>query len=190
MIRALCASAALLFAAACAVTPRAVPAGTMTSAAGFDVTLNEAWSRWPEELNPATQGEYLTKDGLLLNRLHLAKVENGKPWIRAARDADVPRYRAGATEIETVDFLVASLKKIGYSTMDASNIRPETLDGQKGVRFDLAGKWENGLDVKGDAAFVASTGGLRLVVFLAPKVHYYDASAAEVDSIIRSVNLP
>lgn len=190
MIRRYIALAALLTSAACTVTPEAVPAGPVATPAGFEVTLADDWSRWPEALNPATQGEYLTKDGVLLNRLHFSQVTDGKPWIKAAKDADVPRYRASASEVETVDFIVASLKRIGYTEMTASNIRPEQLDGKSGVRFDLTGKWENGLDIKGDAAFLPATDGLKLVVFLAPKLHYYDASAQEVDGIIRSVNLP
>ncbi|MBY9065807.1 hypothetical protein K1X12_02800 [Hyphomonas sp. WL0036] len=189
MIRLTVASLALLSAAACAVTPQAVPAGLVSSPAGFDVTLKEDWSRWPEQLNTTTVGEYLTKDGLLLNRLHFASIESGKPWIRAAKDADVPRYRQSASEIETVDFIVSSLKRIGYSEMAASNIRPESLDDQKGIRFDLQGKWENGLNVRGDAAFVPSTDGLKLVLFMAPAIHYYDASAEEVDEAIQSINL-
>lgn len=190
MIRRSLALAALLLSAACAVTPQAVPAGAVTTPAGFDVTLQDEWSRWPEQLNLATQGEYLTKDGMLLNRLHFSKVEDGKPWIKAQKDADVPRYRASASEVETVDFVVASLKRIGYTEMAAGNIRPQKLDDKAGIRFDLTGKWENGLNVRGDAAFVPGTDGLKLVVFLAPELHYYEASAPEVDSIIGSINLP
>ncbi|MFN3912878.1 hypothetical protein [Hyphomonas sp.] len=190
MIRPVLIAAAVCMMAACTVTPQAVPPGPVASTAGFEVTLKEAWSRWPDELNMATRGEMLTKDGMLLNRLHLAKVKADEPWVRAAKNADVPRFRAAASEIETVDFIVASLKRIGYSEMEASSIRPETLDGQAGVRFELNGKWENGLDVRGDAAFIPSKDELKLVVFLAPELHYYEASSAEVAGIIGSVNLP
>lgn len=190
MIRSGLVLSALVLMAACAVTPKAVAPGPVASSADFEVTIKESWSQWPAEINPATQGDMLTKDGMLLNRLHLAKVKVGEPWIRAAKNIDVPRHRADASEIETVDFVVASLKRIGYSEMEASEIRPETIDGQSGVRFGLNGKWENGLDVRGDAAFVPSKDELKLVVFLAPKMHYYETSAAEVDGIIGSINLP
>jgi hypothetical protein len=190
MIRQTLGIAAIAVLAACAVTPQAVPAGPVASPAGFEVTLKEPWSRWPEQINPGTRGEMLTKDGLMLNRLHLAKIKSGEAWLHAGKTDDVPRYRAESSEIETVDFVVASLKRIGYSEMEATDIRPEQLDGQAGVRFALTGKWQNGLDVQGDAAFVPSKDDLKLVLFIAPDVHYFEASAAEVDSIIRSVNLP
>ena len=56
--------------------------------------------------------------------------------------------------------------------------------------FDLLGKWQNGLDMKGDVGAVIADGKLNLVIFMAPAMHYYDAVASEVDNILQSVDLP
>ena len=149
----------LLFAAgcaavlgACAATPETVPAGRYDSEAGFAVTLERDWSRWPAAINPATHGEYLTQDGVLLNRLHLVTLKDGASLVRTARGETAPQYNASGSELEVVDFLTASLDEVGYNALAADDIRPATIDGADAIRFALAGKWENGLDVRGDAA--------------------------------------
>lgn len=175
---------------ACAVTPETVPAGRYDSEAGFAVTLEQDWSRWPEAINPATHGEYLTQDGVLLNRLHLVTLKDGATLVRTARGDTAPQYNASGSELEIVDFVTASLDDVGYNAVMAEDIRPATIDGEDGLRFALAGKWENGLDVRGDAAAVARAGQLHLIFFLAPALHYYGALSEDVDAIIASVDLP
>ena len=183
----LAAGAALL--SGCVATPTAVPPGMFTSEAGLTVNLDNDWSMWAASINPYTKGQFLTKDGPLLNRLHIVKLEDGEPFVKAYKDTDLPKFSANASEIEMVDFVTASLKKLGYTEMDATNIRPESVDGVDGLRFDLAGKWENGLNVKGDAIVAKSENALNLVLFLAPQMHYYEESAKEVETIMNSIDL-
>lgn len=184
----------LLIAAACALascvaTPQIAPAGQFQSEADFSVTLPSDWSQWPSQINYATQGEFLTKDGVFLNRLHFVTLDDGGSLLRAARNAEVPRYSAGASELEIVDMLTSSLERIGYNSVEADNIRPATFDGVDGLRFGISGRWENGLNVRGDVAAVREGDQLNLILFLAPEMHYYGRLAEEVDTIMSSMDL-
>ena len=175
--------------AGCAQVPTAVPAGNFTSETDMNLKLANSWSVWPSALNTSTRGEYLTKDGYLLNRLHVMSLKDNESILKAAKDADVPRYKVGATESEIVALVTNSLNQIGYSGVEADNIRFQTVDGASGIRFDLTGKWENGLDVRGDCLAVPGSETLDLVMFMAPELHYYAASAEEVDAAFNSVHL-
>ena len=176
-------------ASACAAMPDVAPAGAFQSEAGFAITLERDWSRWPENLNYATAGDFLTQDGVLLNRVHLVTLEDGEPLVRAARNAEVPRFSTASTEFEIVDMITSSLMMVGYNSVEANEVRPASIDGVDGLRFGLEGRWENGLRVKGDAAAVVVDGELHMVLFMAPELHYYDALSAEVDGIMNSIDL-
>ncbi len=180
---------AVLTLAGCAQVPKAVPAGNFTSEADISLTLHDSWSVWPSALNTATRGQYLTKDGYLLNRLHVISLKDNEAILRATKDADVPRYKVGATESEIVALVTNSLSQIGYSGVEAENIRLQTVDGASGIRFGLTGKWENGLNVRGDCLAVPAGETLDMVLFMAPELHYYEASADEVDAAFNSVQL-
>lgn len=177
-----------IFGTACVATPEAVSPGPYTSETGMTVNLDESWSMWAESINLQTKGEYLTKDGLLLNRLHMVSLEDGDPLLKVRANADIPTFSSSSSELELVDFVTASLLNIGYTQMKADNIRPYQADGQGGLRFDLSGSWENGLKVRGDAAAFVVEDMLKLVFFLAPTMHYYGQSAQEVDRILSSLD--
>lgn len=180
--------AALL--SACVAMPSVAPAGLFEPDAEFSVNLAEDWSYWPPAQNFATEGGYLTLDGALLNRVHLVTLDDGDALIKGARNVERPYFSAGSSELEIVELITSSLLSIGYTTMEADNIRPATFDGQDGIEFSLSGKWENGLNIKGDVAAIPVGDQLHLVVFLAPELHYYDALQPSVADIIQSLDLP
>ena len=176
--------------AGCVATPQAVAPGPFASEAGFSVPLSNSWSHWASSINYQTNGEYLTKDGVDLNRLHLISLADGEALVKAGRDTDLPKYSSSSSEIDIADFVAASLKRVGYSSMEAEAIEPASFDGREGISFKLSGKTEKGLNIAGDAAAVKSGEALKLVIFLAPAVHYYDASAEEVGGIISGIDFP
>ncbi|OLF71391.1 hypothetical protein AWH62_12650 [Maricaulis sp. W15] len=175
---------------ACAVVPVAAPAGPFETEGDFSVMLQNDWSRWPSQINPATNGEFLTQDGVLLNRVHLVSIPDSEGLVRARRNVEMPLYTAGSSEFEIVEFITSSLEMIGYSDVEADLIRPAEFDGVDGLRFGLTGIWQNGMRVKGEAATIAHDDRLDLVLFMAPELHYYDAVAPEVEAIMNSIDLP
>ncbi len=180
------------FLAACVAGPTALEPGVYTADNATSVTLSEAWSKYPANMNVATKGEVLTKDGPPLNRLHFIQMSEGEALLKTPKKVpeDTPVFTVGMSEIDIVDMVTNSLLKISYSVMEAENIRPVTIDGQEGLRFDLTGKWENGLNVSGDVVAVPKGEKLNLVMFIAPTMHYYPTSETEVEAIIASIDLP
>jgi hypothetical protein len=173
---------------ACAVVPQTAPAGILETEGDFSVTLERDWSRWPSQINADTTGEFITQDGVLLNRVHLVSIPDEGSLVRPRRGVEMPIYLEGASEFEVIEFVTSSLEMIGYHDVEAADIRPVDLDDQRGLRFALTGVWQNGLRVRGDVATLPHDDQLDVVLFMAPELHYYDALSAEVDGIIASIN--
>jgi len=180
---------ALSLLAGCAVVPTEAPAGAFQTEADFTVTLGSDWSRWPSQINPATSGEFLTQDGMLLNRLHFITVADGEGFVRVARGQELPLYAAGGSEFDIVDMVTQSLEMVGYNSVEAMDIRPAMIDGQDGLRFGLTGNWTNGLHVRGEVAALPTGDDLHLIFFMAPERHYYDRLAGEVEQIMSSMDV-
>ena len=68
-------------------------------------------------------------------------------------------------------------------------MRPFTLAGSPGVRFNLNGRYPSGLNLRGDVALAEANGKLNIIMFTAPAAHYYDASASEIDHLIGSARI-
>lgn len=177
-------------AAACVPTIALAPSGTYQPDAQFAVTLPSDWTSFPEALNGITTGEFLTKDGVVLNRVHFTTIAEGSTLVRDRNASSVPRYRSDASQLDLVEFVTSSIALVGYSAIETDNIRPETLDGVEGLRFDLSAALDNGLKVKGDVVLVENNDALNVILYIAPEEHYFAASKAEVDQIIASVDLP
>ncbi len=173
---------------ACAATPKVAPMGVYQTEGSFEVTLEKDWSQWASSLNYSSEGEFLTKDGPLLNKLTLVTLEDGDTLARGAKDQELPVYTPALDELEVVKFISESLTRIGYTGVEEANIRPETLGGKEGVRFDLSGKSATGLKVQGDAAFVELADELNLILFIAPTMYYFGTYADEVDAVIKSMS--
>lgn len=173
---------------ACVPTMTAAPAGAFDSGSGLAVSLQRDWTHIPPNLNFATTGSVLTRQGLSLQRVDILTLEPGDAIIRVTRDEDAPEYRAGMSETELVELVTASLTRLGYTDITTDNIRAHQLAGAPGVRFNIGGKYSSGLNLRGDAALAESNGKLNVIIFVAPALHYYEASAAEVDALIQSAH--
>ena len=120
----------------------------------------------------------------------MVTVEDDKAMIdNLGKSVNLPLYTTGSTPLEQIDFLTASLEVLGYSNIQTSNVRSETIDGIAGSRMGLSGAYVNGLNMKGDAVLVESEEGLNLVVYTAPELVYYDKYRGEVEKLIASVDL-
>ncbi len=178
---------ALFVLAACAVPMKAAPPGRLETQAGFAVTLNEAWTRIPARSNPMTRGDVLTRDGLALNRLHIATLEPGEAFVRGEA-AGILTCRAGMSALEQVEFLTTSLLRLGYGDIKVENVRPQDFDGVEGLRIDLSGSYQSGLNFRADAAIAQAGEQLHIVLFVAPAQYYYAETAGQVSEIIASAD--
>ncbi len=168
------------------------PAGPYKTERAFQVTLGRPWSDMSGALVPRPRGvRLLTMDGPALNQLYLAALDPGAPLFNPPdADKDTPRvlYRADMSESELVEFVVDSLAAT-YEQPEASQLRPQALAGQSGIRFEVAMRTEAGLNMSGTALVARASEKLHVLLFLAPSEHYYSAFASEVEAIFASATL-
>ncbi|MGE5502075.1 MAG: hypothetical protein ACM3W4_09135 [Ignavibacteriales bacterium] len=188
MLRTVAASAALLGLTACA-TITAAPAGDYKVASGYTVTLGRQWS----DMSSAFIGQpkkvrLLSIDGIFLDRLYLVDgLAPGEFIVKAqSKDKPTPVYRSGMSPTELVEFVADSTAALGYERVETSHLRPVSVGGTDGIRFDVAAQTTEGLDIAGTAMVVERGGKLYVNLYLAPKEHYYDAYLPEVEKVFAS----
>jgi hypothetical protein len=86
---------------------------------------------------------------------------------------------------ELVEFVIDSLANT-LQEPQSTALRPQTFAGAPGVRFDISGRTEGGLNMTGTALVARAGEKLNLMIFLAPSEHYYGAFATEVEAIFAS----
>ena len=150
----------------------------------FNVHFGRRWSDLTFLLpNRPPNMRLLSVDGPLLNRLYLAALQPGESLLRP-RDNDTPRpvYRADMSDTELVEFVVDCVA-LEYQAPEASALRPETLAGAPGVRFDISTRTSDGLNISGTALVARVNDRLHMMLFLAPSEHYYGAMLPEIETI-------
>jgi hypothetical protein len=182
------ASAAALSVAGCATS--GVVTGAYKVGANFSITLGDKWadiSTWLGDRGPGVR--LLTIDGPWLNRLYIIDgLKPGQSLLRPERrDRPNPAYRDNMTSRELVEFVVDSVAMIGYQAPEATNLRPAKFGDADGVRFDIATRTRQGLLIDSTALVAQRNGRLHLMLFLAPREHYYAATLPEVEKIFASV---
>ncbi|MGE0044950.1 MAG: hypothetical protein AB7J28_05735 [Hyphomonadaceae bacterium] len=186
---ALLAGAAL--AASCAPQARLVQ-GSLDAGEGYRVQLGRTWSDvTPIMVDRTRNVRVLSVDGPHLNRLYLAgAVRAGDPIVRAMRrEQPTPVFRADMTDTELVEFVTDSIAALGYQRPEATNLRPGTLAGVEGVRFEVTTQTPEGLAYDGTSLVARQGESLHLMLYLAPREHYYGTLAQEVETIFASAAL-
>jgi hypothetical protein len=153
----------------------------------LQVTLPRPWSDLTGAGQQPPGVRLLTIDGVLLNQLYVASIEPGGALVKIAdRDTPRPTYRADMTQTELVEFVIDSLATFGYQEPQSTALRPQTLAGAQGVRFDISTRTQPGLNISGTGLVAHSNGKLQMLLFLAPAEHYYDAFLGDVEGIFAS----
>lgn len=162
-------------------------AGAYRVERAFSVTLAQPWSDLTAAVVPRTPGvRNLTRDGRTLNDLYLGSIAAGGSLFKPAdRDTPAVTYRADMSDTELVEFVTDSLATI-YQEPQSTALRPQTLAGDAGIRFDISARRDTGLNITGTALVARQGDKLNLIVFLAPSEHYFGAYAAEIDALMAS----
>ena len=155
----------------------------------FDMRIETSmdWSR----IKSARQ-EVWTIDGSALNSLGifsgirpnehvfmLSKEKKSRP--------DGPWFRPGMRADEVRDIVVDGLRGIGWSNIATDNLRPASFGNSEGLRFDLAMTNADGLIYKATVAAVERGGKLTLLLWKAPKEHYFDRDIEAVNRMLDGV---
>lgn len=152
----------------------------------FSVSLERPWAD-VSRLTPRLSNHVhlLTIHGEALESLFLVGgLKPGDPLWAPPHGEDYPRYRADFSRTEIPEFINASLTARGYLSVTPRNIRPAALAGQDGVRFDIEMQTADGLDVSGVALAAQSGDRLNLILFVAPREHYFAMLMPEIDRLL------
>lgn len=152
----------------------------------FDMTLVSKldWARMR-----AYRQEMWTVDGPMLNRLSIySRVKPGEHVFQKARERrsrpDGPWFRSGMRLDELQQLVVDGLVDQDWVGVDAMRLRPHSFGGIEGVRFDLRMTHPDGLIYEGTAAAVEREGRLTVLVWMAPKEHYFGRDVAAVNAML------
>ena len=177
---------------ACGPMIKEAPAGPMAVDAAYDVQLGHTWAELPPQMAGQNEGKLLTVDGQQLNQQQMfGSIEDGEALLITAKKAEItpPTYRSDMSEMEVIEFVTDTLAKSGMQNISVEGMRPAPFGSLDGIRFDIKGSSNVGLNLSGTVAFAKEGGKLHLITFLAPSQHYFGRHKAEVESIMRSIKL-
>lgn len=188
-LRTVAALAAVVSLSACAAI-KAVPAGPYASG-GNQITVGRTWTDMGRLFDASKGVRMLSIDGPQLNRLFVIDgLKTGEFIIRpASKERPTPTWKAGLTPTEQVEFLADSLAAMQYHRVETDNLRPVKVGERSGVRFDISAQTVDGLNISGIAQLVEAGDRLYILLYLAPTEHYFDATRAEVESIMASARV-
>lgn len=142
-----------------------------------------------------------TQDGPLLQNLvfHIG-IEDGKTLTQSLDVEDkfdplqvligkVPdlvsyRFQKSMTEPEIMDLFAASYSKIIGAPIATTNLRPATLGGQPGFRFDYAFTGKDEVRRKGFAVGAVVDSKLTLVHYYGTEMYHYQKNSADAEQVI------
>jgi hypothetical protein len=169
----------------------AVGPGPVIVGGGMKVTVDGAWNRAPSVFAPP-KGELWTAEGVPVDRLtFFVGLAEGDPLMQArgAGEKKLPPFRAGMNPSEIVEFYEA------YATADGSSFTLKTLEpapfgGADGFRFEFqAVRKSDELALAGVGYGAVRGGKLYLMVYTAPRVHFFPKYLPRVESIARSARI-
>lgn len=188
-LRAAAALAALVSLSACAGL-KAVPAGPYASG-GNQITVGRTWTDMGRLFDASKGVRMLSVDGPQLNRLFVIDgLKAGEFIIRPpSKEQPTPTWKVGLSPTEQVEFIADSLAAMQYYRVETNNLRPVKVGERSGVRFDISAQTVDGLDISGVAQLVEAQDRLYVLLYLAPTEHYFEATRAEVESIMASARV-
>jgi hypothetical protein len=117
-------------------------------------------------------------------------LKDGKPIGKPANYKDkMPLFRSSMAASEVAEMTVETLLRQGYGKVELLGVRPETFGGNSGFRFDLDLASASGLAKSGFGAGAVVNGKLYLIVYRAPKLHYFELYKPAVEKLIASARI-
>ncbi|MBC6441106.1 MAG: hypothetical protein GDA49_12005 [Rhodospirillales bacterium] len=181
--------AAILILAAAACAPyKKIDTGRI-QVGDLSLQTGQSWSQIGESYLPQ-QGPTAvwTADGLPLNQILIyAALDDGNPMFVAKGDErPFAVYRADMSASDIQELVEDSISRF-YSTgpITTQYVRPHTFAGAEGVQFEFSfATKSNDLEYRTLATAAIMNGRLHLIIFTAPRLHYFDHLKPEVDGII------
>jgi hypothetical protein len=202
MPRFLVAVALLSALAACAMYT-IVPPSQTTLRGALSVKPDETWNRLSSPSVDLGGVEVWTQSGHELDQLaFFIAIEDAKPFLarplpgigsfQAAPSGGLPSFeppilfRAAMTPSEIAELLQTALVKSGANAVETREIATATFAGQEGFRIQLG--FVGARQVRREALAVGAIKDkkLTMILFQAPRLHYFAAHRAQIEALIAS----
>lgn len=175
-----------VFLAACAGFTKIGP-GPVSIGAKMTVALDGAWNKFEGAgLAPA---ELWTREGLPLDVLvFYPGLKDGSALgeMRQRKEKEVPRFKSAMQPHDIVELYEAFITA-GGSSFKLDRLAPDTFVGVPGFRFDFTLSRKGDEVVFSGVGFGAVRGGeLYLMVYRAPRLHYFPKYLPSIEAIARS----
>lgn len=156
------------------------------------VTPRSEWNR--SNRRESRRGESWTQDGFVLNRLDFAgDIAPGEPIFkeRRKREQPMPKFEADMLPTDWAELFESSFRIFyGVTEFNQRSLEPSTLGGADAVKLEFDYALPNDpLVRRGEARLAVHNGQLYMINFVAPELHYFDASIDEVRAIMDSATL-
>jgi len=178
----------ILLSAACASTSgKLIKANTSARVFDmeFDTSLDWAKDRFGRY-------ELWTVDGPYLNSLWtISKIRPKEHVFLTSRERksrpDGAFYRTGLRPDELKDLIADAFRGQGYANVETSGLRPASIAGASGIRFEIKQTNAIGLNYAGTVLAIEKDDKLTLIFWEAPVEHYYGRDIEAVNKLMDSV---
>lgn len=158
------------------------------------VTPTMRWNRAPRGLYDIPREENWTLHGLPLDGLSfIGGLESGKPLVRYQRRRDirqVPNFRADMTPPEIASMIESYYRiRAGSVSFTMTGLSPRTFLGRPGFQYDYEHLAGNELTRQGRVVGTVIGDRLYMILFDAPKRHFFAEIIPEVERIVESARL-
>lgn len=151
----------------------------------------------PVEWNKFNQSkvEIWTRDGTVLNELTLFEgISEGNtlfpiPYWDKKQLALAPKFAPGMRANDVMEFVLASFSQRKVDAIEGHNLRPANFGSLRGFRFEVTYVNQPGMEMKGMLIGAIEEDKLHLVMFNAPKLHFFDRDKELVEQIMGSIEI-
>lgn len=158
------------------------------------VTPTIRWNRAPRSFYDIPREENWTLHGATLDNLgFIGGLEDGRPLVRWQRRQDirqVPNFRADMTPPEIASMIESYYRiRAGSVSFTMTGLQPRTFLGHPGFQFDYEHLGGNELNRRGRVVGAVIGRRLYMILFDAPRSHFFAEIIPEVERIVNSARL-
>jgi hypothetical protein len=158
------------------------------------VTPGIRWNRVPRQITDIPREESWTLHGIPLDNLtFIGGLESGRPLVRYQRRRDirqVPNFRADMSPPEIASMIESFYRiRAGSLSFTMTGLQPRTFLGRPGFQYDYEHLGGNEVTRQGRVVGAIIADRLYMVLFDAPKRHFFPEIIPEVERIVESARL-
>ena len=184
-----------LFAAAMAVAAcepyKVVEAGSQPVGDGMMITKTKPWVQILQPHAPDGPDQVWTMDGMALNSLLIyGGLADGKVLVKVRGDdkRQPPAFSSGMDGLEIAELVGNTISRglAGGVAVQTVSLTPAIFMGAPGFAAEFAFPASSGLEMRGFAEGANIGGKLYMLLYVAPRIHYFAKDLDEVRTIAAS----